>query len=386
MPETSEIRVGIITDGEPGITLSGEYDERREEGCRVLTPRSADCRVRLANLRIGRGFHWDRVTEASLPGRIEIHDTQLEHGISLVNVLDIEDYLLRVVGSEMNPAAPMEFLKAHAVVSRSWAIGKALRLHPEDNDGKTETDDLSIGWDDTATHTGFDVCSDDHCQRYQGDTRISPEAAEAIRATCGIVLVDSDGGIADARFSKCCGGVTELFSNCWQDRDFDYLVSKADPWCDLSDMSADDRDRLLSSILKDYDRETPDFHDWKERVETSLVARRVREVTGRDIRRFVRAVPLKRGSSGRIVTIRIEGTEGSVTVGKELRVRRLFSESHLKSSAFDIYPAGDTLIIRGRGWGHGVGMCQIGAARMALTHSFEEILDFYYPNAILRKS
>lgn len=385
MPDCAEIRVGIITAGEPDITLCGEYDERREEGCRVLTPRTADCRGRLANLRIGRGFHWDRVTEASLPGRIEIHDTPSEHEISLINVLDIEDYLLRVVGSEMNPAAPMEFLKAHAVVSRSWALGKALHVHPEENEGKKETADLSVGWDDTASHTWFDVCSDDHCQRYQGDTHISPETAAAIRATRGLVLVDSDGRIADARFSKCCGGMTELFSNCWQDRDFDYLVSKADPWCDLSTMSYNDRDRLLSSILKDYDRETNDFHDWEERVETTLVPRRVREVTGRDIGRFVRAVPLKRGPSGRIVTILIEGTEGSMTVGKELRVRRLFSESHLKSSAFDIYPEGNTLILRGRGWGHGVGMCQIGAARMALTHTFEEILNFYYPNALLRK-
>ena len=385
MPMTSEIRVGIITDGEPNITLCGEYDKSREDGRCVLTPRSEDCRVKVANVRIGRGFHWDRVTEALLPGRIEIHDTPLEHGISLINVLDIEDYLLRVVGSEMNPAAQMEFLKAHAVVSRSWALGKALHVHSEENDGKVETSDLSIGWDDTASHTWFDVCSDDHCQRYQGDIHISPKPAEAIRATRGLVLTDDKGRIVDARFSKCCGGVTELFSNCWQDRDFDYLVSKTDPWCDLSDMSADERDRLLSSILKDYDRETNDFHDWKERVEATLVSRRVREVTGRDIGRFVRAVPLKRGPSGRIVTILIEGTEGSVTVGKELRMRRLFSDSHLKSSAFDIYPEGDTLLLRGRGWGHGVGMCQIGAARMALTHSFEEILDFYYPNAKISK-
>lgn len=361
------IRVGIVTDGEPSLhTIEG--------GLTVVR-----------NQLIGKDFHWQQTREAVLPGKIEILDGIASDGVRLINTLPLEKYLEIVVGSEMNPSAPSEFLKTHAILSRSWAIGKILRCHQEGSAGKTEKDNLHIGWDDTADHNGFHVCADDHCQRYQGITDISPQGQAAIRETAGIILTDSLGEPVDARFSKCCGGHTELFSTCWQDVTPPGLTARPDPWCDLSAMDSKQRGDLLSVILKDYDRgHDLDFHTWEESVDKRFIANRLRELFNIEIgERAEQLFPLATGPSGRHHLLRIIGDKAEATIGKELHIRRVLSKSHLKSSAFSVLDEGDIFHLKGRGWGHGVGLCQIGAARMALTHNHTEILRYYFPDAQL---
>lgn len=374
-----EITVGIKTDGAPLL-------ERYEEF------------TLLRNMLIGDGFHWQRRIEAKLPGEvIELELSNLKDGlnldcgnrnVSLINRLPLETYLECVVGSEMNPGAPMEFLKAHAVISRSWALGKVLNLHYAGAEGTITTPNKIIGWDDSAVHKGFNVCSDDHCQRYQGLQTISEKGKEAIRSTRGEVLYSQNGHLVDARFSKCCGGTTELFSTCWQDKDVECLESIRDPWCDLSTMKATDRDKLLSGILKNYDlMQTGYGFRWEERVDKAFIADNLKEKYGIDLGEISSLTVIRRGPSGRINLLKISGEKGEMTIGKELRIRTLLSPSCLYSSAFEIEDRGENFSLKGKGWGHGVGLCQIGAANMALHgYDYRQILSFYYPGAVISAS
>lgn len=370
MQEDYKIRVGIKTSGSPLIKPLGKS-------------------WFLKNMLIGDGFHWQTEIEAILPGEIEKYRdvskdekySDCDRNISLVNTLPLETYLECVVGSEMNPASPGEFLKAHAIISRSWALGKILVAHRQDSTGKEATAEKLVGWDDTAVHKGFDVCSDDHCQRYQGMQPISDAALEAIKATEHEVLIDSHGQPADTRFSKCCGGITELFSTCWQPVDFHYLESFEDPWCNLEGLAPLQRRALLSNILKDYDLETDGYgFRWHAEVTKEDIKNNLLKNFGRSVGEIRGLEVMHRGPSGRIDLLRIKGSEGILDLGKELWIRRLLSPSHLYSSAFEIEDKGDSLMLSGRGWGHGVGLCQIGAANMALHgHTCREILQFYYP-------
>lgn len=382
-----EIRVGIKTDGKPLL---------RKEG---------DITV-LENMLIGDGFHWEKTISARLSGKVELlknkevinqiykkreKDSEVEENkyaesedkVTLVNILPVETYLESVVGSEMNPAAPIEFLKAHAVISRSWVWGKILNLHPSDSKGKINTEGRLIGWEDTSSHSGFHVCSDDHCQRYQGIQQVDPTSLHAIHETANEILISNKGNIIDTRFSKCCGGVTELFSTCWQPVEMDCIQSIQDPWCDLSSLTPQSRRLLLSGVLKDYDLATPGYgYRWETEITKLEIERNLKEKFGRNIGRLLKIVPLHRGPSRRIDLIRLEGTESCLELGKELWIRRLLSSTHLYSSAFEIEDCGDKLKLHGRGWGHGVGLCQIGAANMAANGaSYEEILSFYYPGS-----
>lgn len=365
-----EIGVGIKTDGYPLLTKDGDS-------------------VILHNMLIGDGFHWQRKLEARLPGKIRLlnEESHSEENITLINILPIETYLQCVVGSEMNPESPVEFLKAHAVISRSWAIGKVLNIHESDKTGEIKTADKIIGWEDTSSHHGFDVCSDDHCQRYQGLQPLNTVAREALRGTEGEVLVSQDGKIVDARFSKCCGGRTEIFSTCWGNKNYPYLKSFADPWCDLSTLSSDVRNRLLIITLKDYDRfQTGYGYNWQQVVTKSQIEKNLKEKFGIKIGRILGIQELHRGPSGRIDLLRVKGDNGVIDIGKELWIRKLLSDSHLYSSAFDIEDTGDEIILNGHGWGHGVGLCQIGAARMAWEgKNYKEILEFYYPGTALSR-
>lgn len=355
-----EIRVGIHTAGEPRIRILPDGDNMVE------------------NMLIGKDFHWQQVISARLSGRVEICGSQL------VNILPLERYLESVVGSEMNPDAPKEFLKAHAIISRSWAVGKILGCHPAGEEGKVSTSGELIGWDDTSQHTGYHVCSDDHCQRYQGRQPVASEALEAIRGTADTVILDSQGNVVDARFSKCCGGRTELFSTCWQNRDITGLSSFEDPWCDLRGLSSLERERVLRGVLKDYDLSTGGGYRWRSSITKDEVRKNLREKFGRDIGAILALHPVSRGASGRLSIMRIEGERGDLLLGKELWIRRLLSPTHLYSSAIEISEEGEKFEIEGKGWGHGVGLCQIGAARMALEGATcEEILSFYYPGTHL---
>lgn len=363
------IKVGLKTLGFPQIEKEGEV-------------------TLLRNMLIGDGFHWQQSISVRLPGEIEIlSEKEAGQNVSIINTLPLETYLECVVGSEMNPHSPAEFLKAHAVISRSWVAGKIRRLHQSSNDGFISNESTLIGWDDTSSHTGFHVCSDDHCQRYQGLQPIADISRDAIRQTAGEVIITPDNSILDTRFSKCCGGKTELFSTCWQPMDFTGLESFDDPWCDLSDLTPASRRSLLSSVLKDYDcgTEGHGFH-WQTTVSKKEIARNLKNRFERDLGEIISVNPLHRGPSGRIDLLHIKGTKGSLNLGKELWIRRILSPTHLYSSAFEIEDRGETLVLTGKGWGHGVGLCQIGAARMATAgYDYRRILSFYYPHTRIGK-
>ncbi|MGN0237961.1 MAG: SpoIID/LytB domain-containing protein [Lepagella sp.] len=379
MRQEPEIRVGIITDGKPEVRPTADG-------------------VMVSNMLIGEGFHWQQKIPARLPGRIET----IDGGNQIVNIVPMERYLEAVIGSEMSADAPIEFLKAHAVISRSWAMRKLLDECDErdeyneydeydeynEYDEYDERDEREIlRWEESDSHHGFDVCSDDHCQRYQGLPECgNSQTSEAITATRGEVLLDRRGEIADARFSKCCGGMTEHFSSCWRDEDFDYLPGQKDEWCDLSDMPEGEREQFLRSILKGYDQATRDYHDWSVTVRKSDIAANLRRQYNINVGKVSKLYPTERGISGRITRLCIEGTADSVVIGKELTIRRLLSENCLYSSWFDAENHGDVFILRGHGWGHGVGLCQIGAARMAYAgKDYREILRFYYPGTEISK-
>ncbi len=360
------IDVGIATSGNPIMHCEGD-----------LTV--------LENQLIGVGFHWQREIESRLPGEILATSDPL---FTIVNRLPVETYLECVVGSEMNPAAPIEFLRAHAVISRSWAMGKMSRAGRKNSaeSGKIISESRIVNWEDEADHHDFHVCSDDHCQRYQGIQPISDAAREALRSTRGEVLRDGDGNIVDARFSKCCGGVTELFSTCWQDEERPGLRSFEDPWCDLSGMDAEERGRFLKTVLKDYDTANGGGYLWETSINKEDIRRHLREKFGRDIGEIESMAALDRGPSGRIKLLLLKGSRGNLEIGKELMIRKLLSESHLYSSAMEWEDRGGSYLLHGRGWGHGVGLCQIGAAAMARAgHTYREILSFYYPATTLSK-
>ena len=306
----------------------------------------------LHDVVIGIDFHWEQKRTLKFAGGLKF----IVEGdkVRAVNLVGMEDYLLSVISSEMKSSASPELLKAHAVISRSWLMARM---------------------QDHSAHDNFDVCADDHCQRYQGLTMaVGDKVRTAIDETWGQVL-RYQGQLCDTRYSKCCGGKTELFSTCWEDIDYPYLQCVDDPWCDC------ENDEILSQVLNDYDQQTRDFHDWTVRYEPAELDALVRERTGIDFGEILALEDIERGPSGRIKYLRIVGSKRSEVIGKELKIRRALSPSHLKSSAFSVErdPAG-AFVLRGRGWGHGVGLCQIGAAVMAARgHDYRQILQHYYP-------
>lgn len=257
-------------------------------------------------------------------------------------------------------------------------------------DGDKRSDGELIRWWDHDDHTLYDVCADDHCQRYQGVTRqVSPLVAEAIRQTRGQVLKDRDGNICDARFYKACGGHTERFDACWQNRRLHYLEPTPDPYCapEFIAQLPGGMEGVMRQVLNDYDRSTVDYHNWTERYSAAELSDLVERKLGTGLGRILALEPVERGASGRIVRLRIVGTERTIVIGKELLIRKALSESHLKSSWFDVEtPSPDVFILHGHGWGHGVGLCQIGAAAMSIAgKSHEEILAHYFHGARIER-
>ena len=337
---------------------------------------------------IGVDFHWERKLDQTFAGSLKF--IAADNKILAINTIGVEDYLLSVISSEMKASAGLELLKAHAVISRSWLMSQLERpkgLTARSSECVSVASGEIVKWWDHDDHSLFDVCADDHCQRYQGLTMaVGDKVRKAIDATWGQVL-RYDGEICDARFSKCCGGVTERFSTCWEDRDLPYLVSvpdtpdeKADGhcFCDTDDKA------VLSQVLNDYDLETGDFFRWECRYSREELSELVERRSGLGLGSLRELIPLERGGSGRISRLKLVGDKGSMVIGKELMIRRTLSESHLKSSAFEIESSGEGFILRGKGWGHGVGLCQIGAAVMACRgYDYKQILAHYYPGAEL---
>lgn len=430
-PQQPKIKVGIMTgreirfclndsytDGhnsfEGEMTVSAQSGRLNWNGVLVdsitLKPNEHGSTFTLHDVTIGIGFHWERKEEQTFSGQLRFI---MEEGqVRAINILPVEEYLASVISSEMKPTASREFLRAHAVISRSWVLAQLRSPFRKEISG-TDAPQLAsprnmldriIKWYDHDQHTLFDVCADDHCQRYQGRTRIiSAEAEAAVRDTFGQTLT-YDGHLCDARFSKCCGGITEQFETCWQDEHKPYLVALRDSSINegtLPDLTVEENARqwilsepksfcnsadgnILSESLNGYDLETPDFYRWTVQYTTTQISDIFRRKSGLDIGDIVDLRPVKRGPSGRIFELEIEGTKSTVTIGKELEIRRTLSESHLFSSAFVIEKAQDGFTLKGAGWGHGVGLCQIGAAVMAAKgYTYREILQHYYPGTNL---
>ena len=376
---------------------------------------SPDCYIELEDVVIGVNFHWERKENQRFRGDLRLI---VENGkVTAINEVLVEDYLQSVISSEMSATASEEFLKAHAVISRSWLLAQIEKNREiidadEDYQATTLTDTELVKWYDREDHTNFDVCADDHCQRYQGITRESTDTVrKVIEATRGLVLT-SEGRLCDARFSKCCGGVYEEFQNCWEPRRFSYLVARADkPEAkDYPDLTIDENAvkwilsrpdafcntadaEILSQVLNNYDQETTDFYRWRVDYTQDEISEIACRRSGINFGRIIDLVPLERGTSGRIVRLKVVGTNRTMIIGKELEIRRTLSNSHLYSSAFVVekgapdaegVPASFTL--RGAGWGHGVGLCQIGAAVMgAKGYKYDEILLHYFVGAEITK-
>lgn len=335
-----DIRVGILTA--PQI----EFEQREKTFV-------------LKNVRIGIGFHWDRHEDQEFAGSLEIRNND-DGTQTAINTIDLEDYLCSVISSEMSANSPMELLKAHAVISRSWAI-RAIQK---------------------PNHEGFHVCADDHCQRYEGLRRMTEKAVEAVRATKGQVLVYGD-EICDCRYYKCCGGKTEVWRTCWEDIDVPYIQSVRCDWCKSPSP------KVLRLVLNDYDQETKDFRDWRVSYTADELSEIIRTKSGIDFGEIIDLIPLKRGASGRIYELQIVGSKHTEIIGKELKIRLWLSRSCLYSSWFEVEKEPSSFVprhfvLKGHGWGHGAGLCQIGAAVMASEgKSYEEILNYYYAGSRL---
>lgn len=361
---------------------------------------------------IGINFHWERKEDQQFQGHLKfIIENDM---ITAVNIVSLEDYLVSVISSEMSATSSEELLKAHAVISRSWLLAqvdknKSLETSKESYQTSYEDGNEIVRWWDREDHANFDVCADDHCQRYQGITKQStPLVTDVIEKTHGQVMMYED-AICDTRFYKCCGGFLETFENVWEPTPHPYLVGKADSkniafekpdltieeeaeeWIKTSPAAfCNTKDaRVLKQVLNDYDQETSDFFRWKVTYTQEEIAALILKRSGIDYGDILEITPLERGTSGRIIRLKIVGTERVMTIGKELEIRRTLSESHLYSSAFVVeaaeendegIPSGFTLY--GAGWGHGVGLCQIGAAVMAdKGYKYDAILEHYYPGA-----
>lgn len=405
---------GPYIEQHSGGRYQGEYEFVSDGQTRHFVPADGAGVFSVNNVKIGIGFHWERDYRLRYNGALVLRPADGDE-MWVMNKIDIEDYLKSVIASEMNPAAPEAFLEAHAIISRSWAYAMLQRRYADpdtDCEQCVECDDTIIRWHDRGDHTMFDLCADDHCQRYQGIPEENVErAARAVENTRGTVLTYA-GELCDARFSKCCGGVFEEFDTCWGHEEHPYLApgrdsadvdnfpdltqeNNAEEWmmtsprayCKTADTQA------LATVLKGYDLETTDFYRWKRDYTQQELCDLIARYAPRPLGKILNLEPIERGPSGRIKLLKIIGTDASITIGKELEIRRWLAPTHLYSSAFiverrDVDDAGvpGAFRLHGAGWGHGVGLCQIGAAMMSL-EGFEarEILLHYYRGAKLEQ-
>ncbi len=382
----------------------------------LFSPNSPDSFFELKNVTIGVNFHWQKQENQRFRGALKLIPEGSK--VRVINIIDPEEYLKSVISSEMAATSFLNFLKAHAVISRSWLLAqieKTKSLHNSDKSYQTsrETENEIIRWYDREDHLNFDVCADDHCQRYQGITKIhSEKALEAVNETLGEVLIYKD-KICDARFSKCCGGISEDFTNVWEPVSHPYLTKIVDgekihenydlnltveknakkwikttppAFCNTSNQ------KILSQVLPDFDLKTSDFYRWEKVYSQKEISELIKKRSGIDFGQIIKLEPIERGVSGRIIKLKISGTKKILTVGKELEIRKWLSSSHLYSSAFVVdhleiqNGIPQKFILTGAGWGHGVGLCQIGAAVMGEKgYSYTEILNHYFKDAKIKK-
>jgi SpoIID/LytB domain protein len=384
--------MGAFTDTFGKTYATGRYRFSSEV---TLTPSDlASCAFALGDVTIGIGFHWERKERQVFRGAFRL--VKGEAGLTVINDVSLEEYVTSVISSEMSASCPLELLKAHAVISRSWLwFPKANPSRSGGERNEVLNSHEILRWYGREAHPHFDVCADDHCQRYQGITKaFSPAAAEAVRATAGKFL-RYNGTICDARYSKSCGGVTERYATAWEDQDIPYLRSVYDgqaqscsynpetwirsnppAYCNTHDSE------LLSRVLPGFDQETRDFYRWRVVYTPAELADLIRSRLAIDLGPIRDLQALARGPSGRIYRLKITGERDDIIIGKELEIRRALSRTHLYSSAFVVDKEPGRFVLRGAGWGHGVGLCQIGAAVMANEGKiYTEILQHYYGRA-----
>lgn len=427
-----EVSVGILWNKEISFVLDKQYICQKNEvtgkqsvSCKygliswndsfyrelLFIPKDNEASFTLKEVTIGINFHWERKEDQRFQGALKLIVENNE--ITAINIIRIEDYLTSVISSEMSATASPELLKAHAVISRSWLLAqieknKEIVANKEKYTTFTETGDEIIRWYDREDHLNFDVCADDHCQRYQGITRASANidtVREAITETRGQVLM-SENKICDARFSKCCGGVVEEFQNCWEDIKYPYLVKLRDSEnsSDIPDLTMEQESvgwiesrpaafcntqdkKILGQVLNNYDQETTDFYRWQVTYSQDEISTLIHKRSGIDFGTIHELIPIERGTSGRLIKLKIVGSKKTMIIGKELEIRRILSTSHLYSSAFIVDKADESFTLTGAGWGHGVGLCQIGAAVMGEKgYSYDQILLHYYVGARIEKS
>jgi SpoIID/LytB domain protein len=350
----------------------------------------------LKDVVFGIDFHWERREDQEFRGELKI--IREKGKLTAVNVIPLEEYLESVISSEMAATSSIELLKAHAVVSRSWLMAQIEKARRHDHPHpcpEQDTPDEYIRWWGREDHENFDVCADDHCQRYLGISRIStPFASRAVADTFGEFLT-WEGEICDTRYYKCCGGRTERFETCWESIAHPYLTSVADSdadghvFCNTSDRA------ILGQVLNDFDLETNDFYRWQQSFTQQELSQLIRRKTGLDFGGIRDLIPVETGDSGRIVRLKIVGVKCTKIIGKELMIRKALSETHLYSSAFTVEKIGQTaetdslpsaFVLHGSGWGHGVGLCQIGAAVMAAKgYNYRQILAHYFPESKLER-
>jgi len=426
------IQVGIVAAKEISFALDGVFtsDDKRFSGVFIaiadeenifignesasewiFEPLEEASFFEIHNVTIGIEFHWERRETQRFKGALKL--IVENNQVRVINQIRTEDYLVSVISSEMSAHASGELLKAHAVISRSWLLYPILHAEapPESTAHLEQSDGKLIRWYERDAHHLFDVCADDHCQRYQGITRASTDKVrDAVRETEGLVLMDGD-QVCDARYYKACGGITERFDSCWANQHFSYLqpVRDAAGQQNLPDLTTESNARkwilsspeafcntndrkVLAQVLNNYDQETTDFYRWKISYSQRQLAELLKKKSGIDFGAILHLEPVKRGPSGRIIELKITGTRATLTVGKELEIRKWLSDSHLYSSAFVVehIPAGAEVpgqfILSGAGWGHGVGLCQIGAAVMGdQGYSYHQILTHYFHHATIQK-
>ena len=382
----------------------------------LFEPNDAQSSFTLEDVTIGVNFHWERKEAQTFLGKLRF--IVENNNICAINELPVETYLISVISSEMRATSSLELLKAHAVISRSWLLAQMEQRKAENSNVVNQpslfkTDEEIVRWYDREDHKHFDVCADDHCQRYQGITKAANKhVVEAIKQTAGEILT-SRGEICDARYSKCCGGAVEEFQYCWENIRKPYLqalpdtmpdttslpnltneavarlwiLSSPNAFCNTTDQ------KVLSQVLNDFDQETTDFYRWTQTYSQAEVKQLLEEKLAMQFGDIIDLIPMERGKSGRIYRLKIIGTQRTLIIGKELEIRRALSKSHLYSSAFVVDKVDikdgvpQQFIIKGAGWGHGVGLCQIGAAMMGVQgYRYDEILLHYYKSAEITKA
>lgn len=446
MESTPNIHVGILLAEEIKFRLIGKYKAEDKDlycyaGCAAIAKNGKihienggneivledeitflPCNIaadqfEIEDVVIGIDFHWEQKENQKFQGALKLKI--IEDKIQVINILPVENYLFSVISSEMSANSSLNLLKAHTIISRSWLLAQIekqdqIRNSSSDYEMLHQNEEELIRWYDREDHSEFHVCADDHCQRYQGITRAhNPNVIAAVNETSGEVLC-YENAICDARFSKCCGGVTELFENCWEEAEHPYLqkvidadktqsgyakdltietnatefiTSSPDAFCNTDD------EQIISQVLNDYDQSSNDFYRWKVEYAQKDISKLIKEKSGIDFGDIKKLEPVERGTSGRLVKLKIEGTKKTLIVGKELEIRRWLSPSHLYSSAFKIAHENHVndipqkFILEGAGWGHGVGLCQIGAAVMGEKgYNHKEILMHYFIGASIDKA